>query len=276
MRFSEDMSFPHPVLAPWLTDFEGAAFDVSVLHREHRVSTQVAVACQATISQPDIETLISDGAASFGLFVSCESTNLRKLIPLAFPSGAHEFAPGALLNRVSLRPIVWTNEVVGDWSPRGMNPEFGESVTVRRGEILALGHEQIMDIAPAKIAPLETIFSLKPSDMLRDGELEVDLEQQKITILASPRTYRSINEIRTSADGVSVAMASVYSPVVMRVLDAIREGSSNFDGFRWYRPFMDRCSKLELDFGSLDILRDAAALLDFPINRIPIPHGDVI
>jgi hypothetical protein len=268
MRFSEEMSFPHPVLAPWLTDYEEAAFTIRLLHRESLKGGKLAIVCEASITQPDIVTLIESGCAIFGVFVNCESTSMRKLVPLGFPTGSHEFGPGALLNRVAFRPVVWTTEHLENWAPVGANPEFGDAIAVPKGEILALGFEQTIDVSRAKMAPLETIFALRAVDSLADGEIEVDLERAKITILTSSKTYGTINEWRES-QASSVVMGAVYIPALMQVLDTLREGTGSYENFRWYRPFIDRCATLEIEFDNVDLLKASAKLLDYPLTRLP-------
>lgn len=274
MRLSDDMNFPHPVLADWRDDFDKGKFAVDITYREDKTTGRLELAVESELSCSAIESLIEHGDASFGCFVRCTSTGFRRLIELALPRSNYTFERGDLLDTVTLRPVVWTTVPISNWSPLGAHPEFEGFQKLRCGDIVAMAAEHAIEVGQADLPSLETIFSLKVSEDLENGEFNVDLDNEKITILAARDTYDLIETLRVSGDAASAAvMNSLYVPVVIRILSQIStpSGEANlaeFEGRRWVTPFRRRCSKLNIQHRNSEILANALKLMDRPFHDL--------
>ena len=84
MKISESTSYPHPLLAPWSDDIEGASIATTIRFRESEDINQVSIHFEVRLDQPDILTLINSGTASFGCFIRCQDTGLRRLQRISF------------------------------------------------------------------------------------------------------------------------------------------------------------------------------------------------
>lgn len=182
MKISESSSYPHPVLAPWSSDIGDANFHVDLVLRENGEAQEIDIHCEATLDQPDIRALIESGDAAFGCFVTCVATGFRRLQPFGFPSGQHQFAPGALLGRVQLRPMVWAVRPISGYTPAGAHIEFGGAHDIQAGQILALDEEQKVDVLRPPLPTIESIFELISSTELGNGDFEVDLSGDRIRL----------------------------------------------------------------------------------------------
>ena len=131
------------------------------------------------------------------------------------------------------------------------------------------GSEHIISVGQAKLAPIESIFELDRSPEVPEGALRVELERDRVTILAGEKTHETILLLREQAKGKPVVMNAVYLPAVMEVLDALSGGAEQYEGQRWYAPFMARCDAKGIDPSAKpSILESAQTLLGGPAGAL--------
>ena len=271
MRLSQESRFPHPVLGLETGDFTAGGFDVEFVLVEDRNSGALTLQHEITLTEPEIRQLVETERAAAGCFVRCADTFFAELRSMSWPKGRSDFAPGKLLNRVSLRPIVWLLEDLPDWDPGTINPEFSPPVSLDRGDIIAVGAEHIISVGQAKLKPIESIFELDRSPDVPEGTLQVDPDRERITILAGPGTYETIRLLREQARGRPVAMNAVFLPAVMEVLDALRTSEGGYEGRRWYQTFLAKCDAKGIDpSAGSSILDSAQKLLDGPAGLLSV------
>ena len=266
MRLSNEMNFPHPVLASWRDDFPGGGFDVEIEYNEDTRDGGVDLRFMGTLSSSAIEDLIASGSAMFGCFVTCKATGLRRLIELGSLPATYKFKPGELLETVILRPIVWMLRDVDSWRPVGVHPEFDAEQSVKPGDIVAMADELAITVAQADLPALETIFDLKIADHLAEGEFEIDLRRDRITILAGRETKHLVDTLREMKGGAATSvMNGLYIPTIMTVLSEVAaHGEDDFVGLRWYEPFKRRCERLDIEPAIAKAFSDAQRLVEFP------------
>lgn len=268
MKFSDDMRYPHPVLTPDSGDYPDGTFDVWFEVREILETGRVSLEYRIELAGPDIQELIESGRATAGVFVRCGDTYYSALKKLDWPSGTLEFPPGRLLNRVTVRPLIWLENPLPSWHPGGVSPEFDLPLALGRGDVLAMAYEVVLSIGQAKLAPMESIFSIQRSSEVDEGRLEVDLNAEKITIKAGEQTFQLLTQIRFRADGRAAALAAVYLPAVMDTLDQLRGEAGAFEGRRWFAPFTSKCDALGVNLENPDLFEDAQKLLRHPIRGL--------
>lgn len=277
MKIKESTSYPHPVLAPWSDDIGNASFDTRIVFQLDEAENQVTIRCDVTLDHPDIRSLIETGSATFGCFIKCQETGLRRLQPLGFPSGSHQFASGVLLGRVQLRPMVWSTTQIADYEPAGAHAEFAGSMNVDAGQILALDDEQVIEVTRPPLPPLESIFKIESSDDVLAGEFEIDTADDHITVLMPKATYQLVQDLRNADESTRAAlMNALYVPVIMEVLDQLRDGDDQFEQYRWLHPFRARCELAGVDLTKPSLLNDAQKLLAQPFASLSqlIEYGD--
>lgn len=265
MKFSDDMRFPHPVLAFDTGDFSEGEFSVSFEVIELLDTGQVNLKYAIELSHPDLAELVMGGKSRVGIFVRCQDTYFSELRELGWPGGSVEFGGGKLLNRVTVRPVAWLAGSVTQWEPTHVHPEFELPLALVRGDIIAIGDETVIHVGRAKLAPLESIFSLKRSEQAEPGKLKLELNAEKITIIVHSETFDAIEQLRSKPVGRSIVLSAVYLPILMEVLDNIRAvGRNAYEGKRWFQPLEGRCVTKGVDLENPELLSDAQSLLDLP------------
>lgn len=269
MRISDETRYPHPVLAQDTGDFTVGEFDMKFMLSEYLATGALSIQHEATLTEEGIRELVESGKASMGCIVRCADTYHNELRELAWPTGRTDFSAGALLNRVSLRPVVWLKKNLSGWNPGTIHPEFSPPVDLAGGDIIAIGAEHIISVGQAKLAPIESIFELDRSPDIPEGKLQVELERDRITILAGERTHENIMLLREQKAGKPIVMNAVYLPAVMEVLDALQSGADQYEQWRWYAPFMARCDARGVDpKKDTSIFESAQKLLDSPASGL--------
>lgn len=276
MKISETTSYPHPVLTPWSHDITGATFSVDIKFRERLEQRQVDIHCKVELDHPDILSLISSRHATFGCYMQCLETGLRRVQSFDFPVGTHEFAPGAMLGRVQIRPMIWAATTITDYAPAGSHPEFTGTFCLAPGDMIALGDVQTIDVTRPPLPAMESIFEIKLSRDVEEGIFNVDPGSDRIAVHMAEHTHRLVQELRqTNEASKTVVMNALYVPVVMEVLDQLHtSGSGQFEQHRWYHPFLARCEAVGIDTTNPDLLNDAQKLLEKPFASLKCLTGE--
>lgn len=268
MKISETTIYPYPLLAPWSNDISESSFNTEIRYREDNSSQQLSMHFDSALTNDDISRLIDNGSARFGCFIRCKDTGLRRVQPLGFPQGIHDFAPGALLGRVEIRPMIWTTKSVSSYLPLGAHFEFHES-DLESGKIIALGEEQILHVTHPALPTVESIFEIDINPNLPDGKFEIDMGGDKIVIRMPDITFSLVQLLRQTDNSTKiVTRTSLFIPTLMYVLDQISKNGEQFEGLRWYNSFSSRCDLLSINKNNPDLLNDAMKLLDNPFMAL--------
>ena len=269
MRIPENTRFPHPVLGLDTGDFVVGEFSVQIEVIENRSTGTVTLEHAITLTESGILALVESNKASVGYIIKCADTFFSDLRQIAWSTGKTDFSPGLLLNRVSLRPIVWLKTDLNEWNPGTIHHEFEPPLSLNNGDIVAIGEELIFSVGQAKLAPIESIFDLVRSESISEGMFEVDTTGHRIALLVNEKMFQTLAQLRSITDGPEILMSSIYMPAIMEVLDALRNTDQSYEHLRWYQPFLAKCDlkgvRLE---PNMSILEAAQILLERPVARL--------
>lgn len=269
MRITEATRFPHPVLRPNGNDFTSGEFDVRLEVEERPATGALTFRHEIVLTEPSIADLVTCGQASVGCFVRCNETYYSELRELSWPSGINDFPPGSLLNRVSIRPVIWLKEDLQSWNPDTIHPEFMPPVSIERASVIAVGPEYVISVGLAKFTPMESIFELSAADDLPDGMIRIDPEADRIVILVAAQLFQTINILRGQATGQAVLINAIYLPAVIELLDLLSTDTDQFSGRRWFTPFMAKCDAKGIDLSTKpSLLESAQVLLGSPAREL--------
>ena len=269
MRIPENTRFPHPVLGLDTGDFVVGEFSVQIEVIENRSTGAVTLEHAITLTESGILALVESNKASVGCIIKCADTFFSDLRQIAWSTGKTDFTPGLLLNRVSLRPIVWLKTDLNEWNPGTIHHEFEPPLSLNNGDIVAIGEELIFSVGQAKLAPIESIFDLVRSESISEGMFEVDTTGHRIVLLVNEKMFQTLAQLRSITDGPEILMSSIYMPAIMEVLDALRNTDQSYEHLRWYQPFLAKCDLKGVHLEpNMSILEAAQILLERPVARL--------
>jgi hypothetical protein len=269
MKINEGTRFPHPVLSSETGDYQNGEFLIDVMVEEALQPSQVTLHCTVTLTEPTLSAAVADGNAAVGLFVTCLDSYLSRPVTVGLAGGPLSFEPGELIGRVTLRPMIWSRKAITEFSLANCHPEFGTGfIGLPAGSVLAVDDPITINVGREKLAQMETIFSLVEAPHLTNGRLAVELDSERIKILAAADIYQQLNSLRGMGTGNRIVLNSVYLPAVMEVLNILQGGASGYEGRRWHRVFMAKCEHLGIKLANADLWFNAQRLLEMPFLEI--------
>ena len=269
MKFDDSMRFPHPVLWAQTSDYSKGGFSVTCSIEESVSDGRLDVKCDIELTQPAIGGLLQAGRAGAGLFVTCIDTYFNQLFQLPADGGRIVVPGGRLRGRVMLRPVVWARERIEGYSSPAVHAEFGSGpIGFEPASILAVGEPQIISVGSDKLAPMGSIFDLARDDEVPVSQVRVQLDGERIQILASEPTLEKIQVLRGTPEGKALLLNSVYLPVVMAVLDVLGSDADAYEGRRWHSVVTAKLDQLGIRIDGDDLLEPSQQLLKSPFARL--------
>jgi hypothetical protein len=269
MKIDDSMRFPHPVLWAQTSDYSQGGFAFTCTIEESMSDGRLDMKCEIELTQPAISGLLQGGRAGAGLFVSCIDTYFNQLFQLPAGGGKIVVPGGRLRGRVVLRPVVWARERIESYSSPDVHAEFGTGpIVFEPASILAVGESQIISVGSDKLAPMGSIFDLARDDDVPISQVRVQLDGERIQILASEPTLEKIQVLRGTPEGKALLLNSVYLPVVMAVLDVLSSDAEAYEGRRWHSVFTAKLDQLGISADGDDLLEPAQRLLKSPFARL--------
>jgi hypothetical protein len=246
MKLNESMRYPHPVLSEFSSDYVTGEFRCAFV-QQMTAEGELKLTADLALDSKALQALVDSQRAAIGYFVVCRRTYFNFLQEAPLGNSEKFFDATELFGTVTIRPAVWTLEAVRDFTSPLIHKEFGEAVNLPKGSVIALGPEFRFSIDKKKFKPFESIFALAADPSIEPGVVFVDAMQDRITILAEPKTYRDLADMRNMPAGRSILLSSVYLPAVMEVLAMLQGGETGAAGKNWYRIFKAKCDDLGID-----------------------------
>lgn len=269
MRIKQSTSFPHPVLAEHTGDYGNQKFVINLEIEEEPSAGAVFLIGSAAIDDSSIQELIETGLAKFGLMIHCQDTYLDQFVECPAGEIKLNLSGGRVRGTVHVRGVVIATQEVQRLKSENIDDEFpADARVVHQGDFIALTPELSFEAGLEKLVPLEAIFRLKRSEDTSEGQFQLEWDSESIEIYAHPDLYDVLHSLREQASMRDLLIPSLYLPVVMSTLDAMRE-EDDFANRRWYSVVSARCKAEGIDIKSIDDLAEAAQkLLDAPLGLL--------
>lgn len=269
MKIDEAMRFPHPVLWSNSGDFSSGIFRATLTEWSEEEGTgRLILSFDTEITEPAVRALVANTSAAIGLSVICLETYFNQLFPLSLGSTKIEIPAGAVHGNVTFLPLIWTTKAISGFSSPSMHPEFGATVALGNGAIIAIGDQDAINVGSDKLLPVTSVFDLALSDSVPVDQIELDVDDEHIRILASQQTLEKITSLRNSARGRAVLLSAVYLPVVMEVLSLMQIDGDQYEDRRWHKVFTAKCQHLQINLRVGSLLKSAQTLLKSPIGKL--------
>lgn len=268
MKINERMRYPHPVLSEFSSDYSTGEMSADFLQQQTD-GNQLKIISEITIGNNDLSSLIASQKAASGYFLVSRRTYFNHLQEASPGKSEKFFDLSQLYGLVTIRPVVWTLDDLEGFSSALIDTEFGEDISIGKGSIIAMGPEFRFSIDPKKFKPFETIFKLAVDDSVDPGMIEVDTDDDKISILAEAKTHAALNSMRNIETTRSVMLSAVYMPVVADIVSRMQLGDKSFEARRWFQIFAAKCDDLGIqpEDPSVPPLKVAQMLLKAPLQQ---------
>ena len=277
MRFDPNKFYTYPVLRPSSTDYQQAAFEVEIQPDRIRGTTSLRVTADFFLSDPDLQTLLTEGRAAFVLRIHSIGSHHRSAYMTRDSQVSRTFADGQLHGRTELWGFLIAMQDLPNFRAERWHADYGSmSFDIHAGAVLAADEPKEYWIDTAEEALIGSIFELQENSRLAAGSWEVQLDDDKVVLHMSMRDYQRFCQARSRVNGTTDAayiMNSVYLPALIWTLQVADVDSDSYSDNRWYRSLNSRLSDCEcMPLGSTaeSRLMDAQKLLDNPFANLPL------
>lgn len=264
MKLSPDSRFPHPVLSPDTTDYRDAAFEFGLEYEEDFQRGTLTFLCAPRVACGSIEDLMKRGLVGLSLVVACRDTYYREVHDLD-EKNRLVLALDNFFGRVEITPLLLVRTSIPKYTSTDLSEEFQQPIAFGIGQLIGYASTMFITVGRLKLEKFDSIFQLSEVTDLPDGEVAVDVDDDKIQIQVSPATKAAIDGLRVNVTGQRVLLSSVYLPAVMEVLAILAADGGAGSGRRWREVFTAKCDQLSINPEKSELLRDAQRLLRFPV-----------
>lgn len=257
-------SYPHPVLGNG--DDLGGSFKVEL--RRELSRTEIVLNPTFVLQNASIEDLLKKGKASFVIEVECRSAFYRKSFSTRKQIERFTIPATALRERVTVGFYICADQDIKNYRPSEPHDDYeGATFDIDAGDIMALGG-QYSFLAEKSFDPLRppvSSFMSIVQGSQHEGPMEMDYENEKITIILSKADWKNYLEVRGQKLAEGILHASIVFPALIDAIHTMRRGDGEYEGMAWY-------GRLEaiLEAKSLqdnDPFEVAQRILENPISR---------
>lgn len=258
-------SYPHPVLGN--EDDLGGFFRVAPFHYELK-KEDITLNPIFNLKNAAIEELIRNGKASFVTEVECRSTFFRTSYSTGKTIDRFTIPAKLVRERVTVGFYVCADKDIPGYKPSECHPDYeGATFDIEVGDVLAVGGYTSF-IAEKNFDPLRppvsSFMSIREGGH-HEGPMQIDYENEKITIILSKADWRNYLDVRGQKLAEGMLHASIVFPVLIDAIHQVQNGNGDYIDMSWF-------GRLEaiLDGNSLrskEPFEAAQKILETPLSR---------
>ena len=274
MRYDESKSFPYPVLREGSEDYLDGAFQATSKCELSEKADAIEVRVNFALGERSIKKLLKEKKVKFALLVDARETYFRDLITTFENSEVKRYTGGKIKGPVTLLAYIFAAKDIKNFRSPNFNAEYSKkSFFIEKGDVLALDLPKELYVGQEVLAHIGTVFELVGGDKLKEGELDINLEEEKVQIRVSPQQKTLLNSARGQTNMKSILYCSIYFPVLMEVLRCMSKDAAEFESKKWYRSIKAKCDLENIDVvDGMDLLAVAQRLLSYPVKTLNEQH----
>lgn len=226
-------SYPRPVLGN--EDDLGGFFKVEF--RYELGKEEVILNPTFALRNPAIEELLKREKASFITEVECRSTFFRESFSSRKRIERFIIPVKKLRERVTVGFYICADHEISSYNPSDPHPDYGKAkFEVGPGDVLAIGG-YCSFIAEKNFDPLRppvsSFMSIREGGH-HEGPMQIDYENEKITIILSKDDWRNYLEVRNQKSIESILHSSIVFPALIDAIHQIQGAGRDYEDMNWF------------------------------------------
>lgn len=234
-------TFLHPIIRYNSNDYTDGSFFNAEIKAEisSEAKELIQISYSINLKNNYIEKLISDKIASVYLNLYCADTIYRSSYLLDQYKGEFILSPGEVIGSLEIEPIILNNSVIEQFSPTGLNQEFGSNLfQIEVGSPLAIGEKDIFHFSFAERS-LQDLIRVQTSTELHENEYEISLTSNVITIIMGTNVRKAWDFIRSDISLRPYLYMSIYKDTFVEALGAVVNGEGS-EEFLWAQKLREK------------------------------------
>lgn len=254
-------NFPYPVITPFELEKDYSFFCDLKLEEDVELDL-MRFKVRYTLKNKTIQNLIDQEKAVFALHIECGSTMKRILLSTNRKEDEFEVPINDLNKTVDINFFVLANETIPTYENSELDPySIGYEFDLEKGELLAIGPPETLEIEKEPLIEVNSIFELIPSMDRNAKPLLVDLSYSKIRIQLPKENFDQLSYLHGATVGkTDIILAAIYYiPAMVEALYHIRVAHQSGDDtwveeirdFAWYKSIEARLHHINLNIDAI-------------------------
>lgn len=253
--------FPYPIVTPF--DTEEHTFLCELEMEEDAEFELLRFKVNYIMKNKTIKSLIDQGLAVYGLHIECVSTMKRILFTTEREQDEFEVSINDLNKTVDINYFVLADAKIINYENSELDPFAADfSFELDRGDLLAIGPAETLEIDKDPLIEVNSIFELVPTTDKSARPIQIDLAHNSKIIIQLPKD--SFDQVlylheNNSSEADSILVAIYYIPALVEALYYIRNAYQTNDDTTieeirdtaWYKSIEVRLSALNIDITKL-------------------------
>lgn len=266
--------FPYPTVQKDNGVYTTAKYSTSVTYQVDGGKCNLLF--QASISVPEIQKLIEDGKAAFAFHLECGRTYFRQMVTFKENKFGIVLDGNRIDRQLEICPLIVAMQDIATFSCSDLSDIYAdEDVSFAKGDIIAVGEQQILTIIKDKDA-LKKLSSIFYVDAYPDGNdskyMSIFPDDQQIGILIPKNDAARFRQCKDDPKRKHTLFSAFYFPALMAVVDLMksRDGDAYAESL-WYIHLSAKGR--EKGIGDIDSWRErtsfeiAQILFEYPVTR---------
>lgn len=266
--------YPYPILNFYTNDYKTGFFDINIdIQFESRY---IVFNCEVTLDSLNLNTLINQGKATFGVHFECPMTSYRELIKFDENKKTIRLPYNKLDDHLQITTFIIAEEDLESFSSSDFATVYqGIDFSIDKHSILAIGKQRKLPIDKEydDIKSIASIFNVVPDYEEKRGLMKSEFYGDIIQIKLPRAMYNQYKVVESNPSYVPVIHSIFIYPVLVQVFEYLKNEDWETIDYRWFRSLKRAMNKQNIDFSKEKLLHQtnpeefAQEIFGFPVEN---------
>lgn len=282
MEFDVQKSFGYPVLRTIvqgeeggeLLDYPKTNFDPSISKPQYldvqKDPDHFHIKYDMTFKKPQcLLDAISNKNASIYLYVLCRKTFYSKLHEITDLKGSVKFRQDLFRYNIETSAFIIANKNFALKSSE-FHEDYGEGpFEIKIGDVLAWSYPRRDSAEKGVYRSIRSMLDYSTSDEIEVGDFVLKTDENIVLITVNPKFLEKIKIYQMREDGQKVLAASLIVPVIIQLLNLLKDNDELAEEYSWATVLADKCEQIDADLeNTVEFAAYAQKILGKPLKKI--------
>lgn len=248
----KQISYPHPVLAPFNDDYTDSKFEASLEYDIGETSTNFKITYN--LKNKDIQYLIDTGNAVFVTHIECTSSMYRKAFSSKSSNSEFTVPNRKLSTQADVTFMVVTTTEIDNYTNSLLHEDYeGSLLRFKKGAYIAVHQGGTLILEKNPLVPAKSIFNIVESDKENTLNYSLNFSNDIISISLPKETYKVVNKISSYEEVNPLLISMYYLPALMEALmiivtdeSDVDDNDDRYDEKEWYKSLQLHLKRMNI------------------------------
>ena len=271
--------YPYPVLSIDSDDYTDSIFSCSADIKKEGYNLKFVF--DTDLQNSELEGLISAQKAEFVYHLECAQTGFRTVIRTDCAHKEVSFSEDRISGKLNICPFIVAREDISNCINSKFNEDYkGFKFQIEAGCVMAVGRQISCDIDKDRndLVNTKSIFVITKNADPNASEMEIDIDQKKITIKLPEKAYANFKNMSKVPEIQQTLHALIIVPALIYTLSEVNKKDpedryTSYSLYNWYKSIKKAMNKrFHKDLDSVvlqgyEIVQLAQSLIKSPLSN---------